>query len=96
MRLKLSMDEIEINLRLKSLNPFAAARPCFKRVFLFMEIYMEKCSPVDMRKPLEMARALADAGIRFVPMPVSDDIEAVIQMEAAMSKLESMEVEADE
>lgn len=57
---------------------------------------MERCSPVDMRKCLEMARALADAGIRFVPMPVSDDIEAAIQMEAAMSKLESMEVEADE
>jgi hypothetical protein len=49
-----------------------------------------------MRKCLEMARALADAGIRFVQMPVSDDIEAAIQMEAAMSKLESMEVEADE
>ena len=55
--------------------------------FLFLEIYMERCSPVDMRKCLEMARALADAGIRFVPMPVSDDIEAAIQMEAAMSKL---------
>ncbi|MGL5390851.1 MAG: DUF1382 family protein [Shewanella sp.] len=56
---------------------------------------MEKCSPVDMRKSLEMARALAGAGIRFVPMPVSDDIEAAIQMEAAMAKLSSMEEEAD-
>jgi hypothetical protein len=39
MRLKLSMDEIEINLRPKSLNPFAAARPCLKRVFYWDFIY---------------------------------------------------------
>lgn len=56
---------------------------------------MEKCSPVDMRKCLEMARALAAAGIRFVPMPVSDDIEMAIKMKEAMDKLDCMEVEAD-
>lgn len=43
MCLKLSMDEIEINLRPKSLNPFAAARPCFKRVFYWGKIMGEKC-----------------------------------------------------
>ncbi|MGL5485634.1 MAG: DUF1382 family protein [Shewanella sp.] len=36
---------------------------------------MEKASPVEIRKCMEMANALARAGIRFVAVPVSNDIE---------------------
>ena len=31
---------------------------------------MKKASPVELRQSLEMANALASAGIRFVPVPV--------------------------
>ena len=34
---------------------------------------MDKCSPVEMRKCLEVVQVLKEAGIRFVPMPVIDD-----------------------
>ena len=37
------------------------------------EIVMDKCSPVEMRKCLEVVQVLKEAGIRFVPMPVIDD-----------------------
>lgn len=36
---------------------------------------MKKASPVELRQSLEMANALASAGIRFVPVPVNDDAE---------------------
>nr|DAE42948.1 MAG TPA: Protein of unknown function (DUF1382) [Caudoviricetes sp.] len=34
---------------------------------------MNKASPVELRKSLEMANALASSGIRFVPVPVIND-----------------------
>nr|DAE47710.1 MAG TPA: Protein of unknown function (DUF1382) [Caudoviricetes sp.] len=34
---------------------------------------MKKASPVELRQSLEMANALASAGIRFVPVPVIND-----------------------
>lgn len=36
---------------------------------------MNKVSPVEIRKCLEMANSLAHAGIRFVPVPVTSDDE---------------------
>lgn len=36
---------------------------------------MNKASPVEIRKCLEMANILAYAGIRFVPVPVTSDDE---------------------
>lgn len=36
---------------------------------------MNKASPVEIRKCLEMANSLAHAGIRFVPVPVTSDDE---------------------
>lgn len=36
---------------------------------------MNKASPVEIRKCLEMANSLAHAGIRFVPVPVISDDE---------------------
>lgn len=34
---------------------------------------MNRASPVELRQSLEMANALASAGIRFVPVPVIND-----------------------
>lgn len=36
---------------------------------------MNKASPVELRQSLEMANALASAGIRFVSVPVVNDAE---------------------
>lgn len=36
---------------------------------------MNKASPVDLRKSLEMAKMLAQIGIRFVPIPVETEEE---------------------
>ena len=40
---------------------------------------MNKASPVDLRKSLEMAKMLAQIGIRFVPIPVEteEDFQAL-------------------
>jgi len=49
---------------------------------------MNKCSPVEMRKALQIVEAFRAAGIRFVPMPVSDDseyAEAVSKMQEKLS-----------
>lgn len=36
---------------------------------------MNRASPVDLRKSLEMAKVLAQIGIRFVPIPVETEEE---------------------
>lgn len=36
---------------------------------------MNKASPVDLRKSLEMAKMLAQIGIRFVPIPAATEEE---------------------
>ncbi|MGL4467944.1 MAG: DUF1382 family protein [Plesiomonas shigelloides] len=56
---------------------------------------MEKASPVEIRKCMEMANALARAGIRFVAVPVSNDIEFTAEMAKAINKLESLEKECE-
>ena len=36
---------------------------------------MNKASPVDMRKALETVQALKDAGILFVPIPITSEAQ---------------------
>jgi hypothetical protein len=38
---------------------------------------MNRASPVDMRKALEIVQALKDAGILFVPIPVLNEAQQV-------------------
>ncbi len=47
---------------------------CYVATQLHREILaMDKCSPVEMRKALELVDVFKKTGIRFVPMPVFDD-----------------------
>ena len=57
---------------------------------------MNKCSPVDMRKALANVEILRSSGIRFVPMPVCDDLEHDKMFLQMIAKLETMEQEAEE
>lgn len=36
---------------------------------------MNRASPVDMRKALETVQALKDAGILFVPIPITSEVQ---------------------
>ncbi len=56
---------------------------------------MNRASPVDLRKSLEIANNLAHIGIRFVPIPAAteEDFQA---LSAELSRwLEKMAVEAE-
>jgi hypothetical protein len=55
-----------------------------------------RASPVELRKALDMAKTLSDAGILFVPMPVSNETESAKLVAEAMDKLEQMAVVAEE
>lgn len=52
---------------------------------------MNKASPVQMRKSLEFVNVLKDAGIRFVPIPVFDDIEFNARVAEANEILEELD-----
>ena len=52
---------------------------------------MNRASPVEMRKSLEFVNILKHAGIRFVPMPVLDEIEFNECLAAANAKLEELD-----
>lgn len=56
---------------------------------------MNRASTVDMRKAMDMAYALKDAGILFVPMPVADDTEQAVRFAEAEARLEQMAQEAE-
>ncbi|EMA0457680.1 DUF1382 family protein [Enterobacter hormaechei] len=56
---------------------------------------MNKASPVDLRKCLETAQMLAQAGIRFVPIPVESEEEFQGLLAALGRRLERMAVEAE-
>lgn len=52
---------------------------------------MEKSSAVDIRKALEVAKAYADAGIDFVPVPVVYQENKPVLVRMAMQALNSIE-----
>ena len=52
---------------------------------------IERASPVQLRKALEMANLFVKAGMRFVPMPVTSDDEYDEMMRAAIAKIGEME-----
>ncbi|HEI0268541.1 TPA: DUF1382 family protein [Escherichia coli] len=58
---------------------------------------MNRASPVELRQSLEMANALASAGIRFVPVPVINDAGFNRLMDETRKILDDMlaEVEHD-
>lgn len=59
---------------------------------------MNKASPVDLRKALEVAQVLARAGILFVPMPVNgqDQDELIQRNEEAQMRLDRIVVETEQ
>ena len=56
---------------------------------------MNRASPVDLRKSIEIANHLAHIGIRFVPIPVETDEEFQALAAELSRKLELMAVEAE-
>lgn len=58
---------------------------------------MKRASPVELRQSLEMANALASAGIRFVPVPVMNEVVFNRLMDETRKILDDMlaEVEHD-
>lgn len=57
---------------------------------------MERASPIDMRRALDMVDALKEAGILFVPMPVANRDEYNQYLATSLVKLAAMEREATE
>lgn len=56
---------------------------------------MNRASPVDLRKSLEIASHLANIGIRFVPIPVVTEEEFQTLAAELSRRLEQMAVEAE-
>lgn len=56
---------------------------------------MNRASPVDLRKSLEIANRLALIGVRFVPIPVATEEEFQALSVELSRKLEQMAVEAE-
>ncbi|ELR0646133.1 DUF1382 family protein [Enterobacter roggenkampii] len=56
---------------------------------------MNRASPVDLRKSLEIANHLAQIGIRFVPIPVATEEEFQTLADELSRRLEQMAVEAE-
>lgn len=53
------------------------------------------CSPVQMRKALEMVEALKQAGMEFVPVPVLNDADREKLMLITASRLEQIATAAE-
>lgn len=56
---------------------------------------MNRASPVDLRKSLEIANRLARIRIRFVPIPVATEEEFQTLSAELSRRLEQMAVEAE-
>ncbi|KJM49128.1 DUF1382 family protein [Enterobacter roggenkampii] len=56
---------------------------------------MNRASPVDLRKSLEIAHHLAHIGIRFVPIPVATEEDFQTLAAELSRRLEQMAVEAE-
>ena len=48
---------------------------------------INKCSPVEMRKALELVEVFKKTGIRFVPMPVFDNDDHARTVSTMQEKL---------
>ena len=51
---------------------------------------MEKCSPVDMRRALEIVDAMKTSGIKFVPIPVMNNRDHESLNRILMRRLDRM------
>ena len=51
---------------------------------------MRKCSPVEMRKALDMVKALSDAGIEFVAIPAQNEEHKKQLLMDAMANLNKL------
>lgn len=56
---------------------------------------MERASPVELRKAIAMANALAEAGLSFVPVPVLDDADRESLVAQAMARMDILASEAE-
>lgn len=56
---------------------------------------MNRASPVELRKCLEVSQMLAQIGIKFVPIPVESDEEFHALSGILSRRLERMAVEAE-
>lgn len=56
---------------------------------------MNRASPVDLRKCLEIANRLALIGVRFVPIPVVSDEEFQALLSYFSMRLDQIAVEAE-
>lgn len=56
---------------------------------------MNRASPVELRQSLEMANALASAGIRFVPVPAINDAGFNRLVEESRKIIDGMLIEAE-
>lgn len=56
---------------------------------------MNRASPVDLRKSLEIANRLALIGVRFVPIPVVSDEEFQALLSDLSMRLDQIAVEAE-
>lgn len=55
---------------------------------------MNRATPVQIRKCLEAAKAMVQAGIQFVPMPVLGDGDLEALQTQMIERLEKMEADA--
>lgn len=54
---------------------------------------MNECSPVEMRKSLELSDAMKKAMIRFVPIPVMNEEDYIVLMGILNTRLNIIELE---
>ena len=54
---------------------------------------MNKCSPIEMRKALDMVKGLSDAGIEFVAVPVLNEAHKTKLLIDAMANLDKLGVQ---
>lgn len=56
---------------------------------------MNRASPVQLRKALEIANQLVSSGVNFVCMPVVDEADYANLLDQSMSRLERIAVVAE-
>lgn len=52
---------------------------------------MERASPVEMRRSLEIVEVFKKVGLRFVPMPVTSDAEFQVTSAEMQRRLDEIE-----